>query len=177
MELPAASEGMPATYEIGGRQFIALPVAPGTGQFAAQAPGRKTLVITVSGKKDLPDPNGLERAYALPDARFDQLPLGRRDQPRDQVEREDPLLAVMGEGDTLIAVAAIPCRRPLRQVVAGDRLEGVVQRPHVRMRQPVSPEHVVVGWALRVPVEEPSHAWIRTTDLFLPLVVTVGKQW
>ena len=46
MELPAASEGMPATYEIGGRQFIVLPVAAGTGQFAARfggpapAPGR-----------------------------------------------------------------------------------------------------------------------------------------
>jgi quinoprotein glucose dehydrogenase len=39
MELPAASEGMPATYEIGGRQFIALPVAAGTGQFAARFGG------------------------------------------------------------------------------------------------------------------------------------------
>lgn len=39
--------------------------AKGTGQFAIQAPGRKTLVITVSGKKDLPDANGLERVYAL----------------------------------------------------------------------------------------------------------------
>jgi hypothetical protein len=37
----------------------------GTGQFATQAPARKTLVITVTGKKDLPDANGLERAYAL----------------------------------------------------------------------------------------------------------------
>ena len=47
MELPAASEGMPATYEINGRQFIVVPVASGTGQFAARfggpapaAPGR-----------------------------------------------------------------------------------------------------------------------------------------
>jgi glucose dehydrogenase len=39
MELPAASDGMPATYEIGGRQFIALPVAAGTGQFAARFGG------------------------------------------------------------------------------------------------------------------------------------------
>src|SRR5687768_14868857 len=39
MELPAASEGMPATYEIGGRQFIVLPVAAGTGQFAARFGG------------------------------------------------------------------------------------------------------------------------------------------
>jgi glucose dehydrogenase len=39
MELPAASEGMPATYEINGRQFIVLPVASGTGQFAARFGG------------------------------------------------------------------------------------------------------------------------------------------
>lgn len=39
--------------------------AKGTGQFALQAPGRKTLSITVSGKKQLPDTNGLERVYAL----------------------------------------------------------------------------------------------------------------
>lgn len=39
-ELPATSEGMPATYQVGGRQFIAVPVASGTGQFAAQFAGR-----------------------------------------------------------------------------------------------------------------------------------------
>jgi quinoprotein glucose dehydrogenase len=43
-DLPASSEGMPATYEVNGRQFIILPVAAGTGQFAARfggpAPGR-----------------------------------------------------------------------------------------------------------------------------------------
>ena len=39
MELPAASEGMPATYEINGRQFIVVPVASGTGQFAARFGG------------------------------------------------------------------------------------------------------------------------------------------
>ncbi len=39
MELPAASEGMPATYEVNGRQFIIVPVASGTGQFAARFGG------------------------------------------------------------------------------------------------------------------------------------------
>ena len=39
MELPAASEGMPATYEVNGRQYIVLPVASGTGQFAARFGG------------------------------------------------------------------------------------------------------------------------------------------
>jgi outer membrane protein assembly factor BamB len=36
IELPAASEGMPATYAIKGRQFIVVPVAAGTGLFAAR---------------------------------------------------------------------------------------------------------------------------------------------
>src|SRR5258707_907039 len=39
MELLAASEGMPATYEIHGRQFIVVPVAAGTGLFAARFGG------------------------------------------------------------------------------------------------------------------------------------------
>src|SRR5687767_5952522 len=38
-DLPASSEGMPATYEVNGRQFIILPVAAGTGQFAARFGG------------------------------------------------------------------------------------------------------------------------------------------
>ena len=36
-----------------------------TGQFAIQAPGRKTFTITCSGKVKLPDANGLEEVYAI----------------------------------------------------------------------------------------------------------------
>jgi quinoprotein glucose dehydrogenase len=39
MELLATSEGMPATYAINGRQFIVVPVAAGTGLFAARFDG------------------------------------------------------------------------------------------------------------------------------------------
>jgi len=39
MELPVASEGMPATYAINGRQFIVIPVAAGAGLFAARFGG------------------------------------------------------------------------------------------------------------------------------------------
>jgi glucose dehydrogenase len=38
-DLPASSEGMPATYEVNGRQFVIVPVAAGTGQFAARFGG------------------------------------------------------------------------------------------------------------------------------------------
>ena len=40
MELLAASEGMPATFEINGRQFIVVPVAAGTGLFSARFGGQ-----------------------------------------------------------------------------------------------------------------------------------------
>ncbi len=33
-ELPGGSEGIPATYELGGRQYLAVPVAAGAGLFA-----------------------------------------------------------------------------------------------------------------------------------------------
>jgi quinoprotein glucose dehydrogenase len=39
MELLAASEGMPATYEIHGRQFIVVPVAAGSGLFSPRFGG------------------------------------------------------------------------------------------------------------------------------------------
>jgi len=33
-ELPTGSEGIPATYEVGGRQYLAVPVGAGAGLFA-----------------------------------------------------------------------------------------------------------------------------------------------
>ena len=39
IELGAASEGMPATYETNGRQFVVFPVAAGGGMFAARFGG------------------------------------------------------------------------------------------------------------------------------------------
>src|SRR5438552_15372175 len=53
MELPATSEGMPATYEIHGRQFIVVPVAAGIGLFAPRfgpsTPLRATLSLSKGG--------------------------------------------------------------------------------------------------------------------------------
>ena len=37
--LPTGSEGVPATYEVAGRQFIAFPVAAGTGGFSIRFGG------------------------------------------------------------------------------------------------------------------------------------------
>jgi hypothetical protein len=82
----------------------------------------------------------------------------------------------VGEGDALVAEAAIPGRRALRQILARERLQGVVQRPHVWMRESIRPEHLVIGRADRVPVKEAAHARIRTTDLLSAPVDTVGKR-
>ena len=38
-DLPTGSEGMPATYEVSGRQFIVFPVAAGAGHFPARFGG------------------------------------------------------------------------------------------------------------------------------------------
>ncbi|HLF11974.1 MAG TPA: PQQ-binding-like beta-propeller repeat protein, partial [Gammaproteobacteria bacterium] len=51
--LPGGSEGIPATYEIGGRQYLAVPVAAGGGLFAptlepsAETPGRAYVVFAL----------------------------------------------------------------------------------------------------------------------------------
>ena len=46
---------------------------------------------------------------------------------------------------------------PLGQVLDGERLQGVVQRPHVRVRPAVGGEHLVVGCPARISVQQPSH--------------------
>ena len=80
-DLPTGSEGVPATYEVGGRQFIVFPVASGAGLFPArfggpapagrgaaagggpeaQAAGRGR-----GGRGGAPQPPGAYIAYALP---------------------------------------------------------------------------------------------------------------
>jgi quinoprotein glucose dehydrogenase len=52
--LPGGSEGIPASYEIGGRQYLALPVAAGAGLFAP--------TIT----PPLPEPERAYIVFALP---------------------------------------------------------------------------------------------------------------
>jgi quinoprotein glucose dehydrogenase len=50
--LPGGSEGIPATYELGGRQYLAVPVAAGAGLFAPLL-------------EPAPDAPPLERAYIV----------------------------------------------------------------------------------------------------------------
>ena len=98
----------------------------------------------------------VQRLDALPQARFDQLPLRGRDEARDEVEGEDtlrPLLLVRvdGEGDALVeegTVGEIPCtpeiaRAQVRQLrgeraVVWARHQAAVREGH---------EHLVVEGA------------------------------
>jgi len=52
--LPAASDGVPASYEIGGRQFIVVPAAAGHGWNPARFPSLP------------PAPDSAYIAFALP---------------------------------------------------------------------------------------------------------------
>jgi quinoprotein glucose dehydrogenase len=54
VELPAASEGVPATYQVDGRQFIVVPVAAAHGWNPTRFPALP------------PPPPGAYVAYALP---------------------------------------------------------------------------------------------------------------
>jgi hypothetical protein len=99
---------------------------------------------------------GLHGADPLDDPRLDELPLGRRDQARDQVQREDPLLPGVGEGDALVAQAAVEDGHALVEVGARQQLQRVEQRLRVGVRRAVIGEHLVIGHAV-VAVEQASH--------------------
>jgi quinoprotein glucose dehydrogenase len=53
-QLPGGSEGIPSTYELGGRQYLALPVAAGAGLFAPMFEGAA------------PEPARVYMVFALP---------------------------------------------------------------------------------------------------------------
>jgi outer membrane protein assembly factor BamB len=84
-DLPTGSEGVPATYEVGGRQFIVFPVAAGAGLFPARfggpAPAARGADAAPAGPEGqgagagggggrgrggAPQPQGAYIAYALP---------------------------------------------------------------------------------------------------------------
>jgi glucose dehydrogenase len=84
-DLPTGSEGVPATYEVGGRQFIVFPVAAGAGLFPARfggpAPAARGGAAGAAGAGDGPEAQAAARgrggrgaapapgayiAYALP---------------------------------------------------------------------------------------------------------------
>ena len=65
-ELPASSEGMPATYQVNGRQYIIVPVASGTGQFAARFGGPAPAAGRGAGAPAAGAPAGARGGAAAP---------------------------------------------------------------------------------------------------------------
>jgi glucose dehydrogenase len=61
-DLPAGSEGVPAVYEVAGREYVAICVAAGNGQAAA----RIATDNTATGKPPVPPAAGQYMVFALP---------------------------------------------------------------------------------------------------------------
>ncbi len=99
----------------------------------------------------------LERADPLPDAAGDQVPLDGVDDPRDQVEREGPFLALVVEGDP--AVGEHPCQlvgtEP--QLTRVHRLQHRDQRVVSRAGFTGGREHLVPGLGEPVTIENVRH--------------------
>jgi quinoprotein glucose dehydrogenase len=67
--LPATSEGMPATYQVNGRQYVVVPVAAGTGQWAPRFGGPPP-----AGRGAAAPPAAAGRGAAAPPAAPEQSP-------------------------------------------------------------------------------------------------------
>lgn len=65
-ELPSGSEGVPATYEVNGRQYLVFPVASGTGSFSARFGGAPQQAGRGGRGGGAPAPPGAYIAFALP---------------------------------------------------------------------------------------------------------------
>ena len=89
----------------------------------------------------------LQRPHPLGHPGLDVLPLVLRDQPRDQVQREDPLPPGGGERDALLQEAAGPRCAALGQVGCGEQLKRFVERLRVRVRHTLRVDHLVVRGA------------------------------
>ena len=90
----------------------------------------------------------LERLHPLLDAAVDRGPGVHLDDPRQDVERERPLLAADVEGDALVEVARLQRLDPTDQVRGGHRVERGAQPP-VGRAQVLAVEHLVVRRSAR----------------------------
>ena len=71
-DLPTGSEGVPATYEVNGRQFIVFPVAAGTGGFPVRFGGPPP--ARGAGQLPAPEAQAAAGARGRGGRRADRLP-------------------------------------------------------------------------------------------------------
>ena len=117
----------------------------------------------------------LEGTHPLHHAGLDVLPLVLGDQPRHQIEWEDPLLARRGERDPLLQEAARPGRTALLEVADRQQVERLAQRLRVRPRGAVGVDQLVVRVAA-IAGEESVHEPVPTPDLLQELFETFLKR-
>ena len=117
----------------------------------------------------------LEGAHPLHDAGLDVVPLVLGDQPRHEVQREDPLLAGRRERDPLLQEAAGAHRAALVEIAGGQQLQGLVQRLRVGTGRAVGVDHLVERVAAIVG-QEPVHDPVPTRPMFRELFETLQKR-
>ena len=99
----------------------------------------------------------VERAHPLDQPALEPVPLPAGDHPRNQVEREDPLdalvLAVDREADPLVHERQLDRVPPLLELLEAEPAELLRESPIVRPRGPGRLEHLVVegAWVVRLP--------------------------
>jgi len=96
---------------------------------------------------------GFQRPDPLGDAELDVTPLGRRDDPRDDVERKGPLDAFQRERDALVEECSRQHLGPNAQLSAGQWLEGGVQGLIALPSQAELAEHLIPAGAEAVLLE------------------------
>ena len=93
---------------------------------------------------------GVERAHALREPAFEQVPFVRGNDARDDVERDQPLgallLAVDRERDADAVERPFGLLALLRDAIGRRPLEPAGERPVVRPDRPVRGAHFIVGW-------------------------------
>ena len=106
---------------------------------------------------------------------LDVGPLVLGDEPRHEVQREDPLLVGRRERDALLQEAARPGGATLVEICARHQREGLVQRLGVGVRRTVGIDHLVVGVAA-VAGQEPIHAALPSRPVLRRDFVTFPKR-
>ena len=89
----------------------------------------------------------VERADALLQAALDEVPFVRRDDPRHEIEREDPLgsgvVAVDAEGNPHVQERAFRRLLATKELAVGQRFDELAERARRRPRLAVGVEHLI----------------------------------
>ena len=171
-----------------GAAHRSMPATCTRTPFAVVTPRHGTVVVARrhhegsghdAGAEDLAGPvdvgeEGLERPHPLAYAGLDRLPLGRAEDPRDEVERERPLLARERERDALVAKGVVARGAALLEVGVATRSGVPVERAVVLASAPRRREHLVERVAQVVVVQEiaddvllliaPVSGWLRRVN-------------